>query len=178
MMHTQEAWHEFIRFHRCRRCYGCPPRYVPSSSPSPSASSQCSVVTPQPVYYTQDHHPPRPPSAPRSPSSSRSTSSTQYTPSSSHAPQTSSRPSASHSTLRNPRYTLRCCNSISHLTIDDNPLQLQRTAVRRRLRSRPPWKSSWRGWRRRIRARYLSGAFQCFSSSILVVVVVVVVVID
>ena len=130
-----------FRFTLCRRCYGCPPRYVPSSSPSPSASSQCSV-TPQPVH-TQDHHPPRPHSAPRSPPSSRSTSSTHYTPSSSPAPQTSSRPSASHSTHPNPRSTLRsCCSTCdsSRPMSDRHYPRLQRlrmVAVQRYQCSRP-----------------------------------------
>ena len=137
----------------CCRCslHGCPPRYVPSSSPSPSASSsQCSVIIPQAVH-TQDHHPPRPRSAPRSPPSSRSTSSTRYTPSPSHAPRTSSPPSASHSTHPNLRSTLPCCSSIcnsSRLTIDSlcrrRQQQRERTAVQRCRCSRPAWRSSWR----------------------------------
>jgi hypothetical protein len=135
--------HEFVDL--CCRCslHGCPPRYVPSSSPSPSASSPCSAIPL--AVHTRDHHPPRPHSAPRSPPSSRSTSSSLYTPSSSHAPQTSSPPSASPSTHRNLRSTLLSCSSTcnsSPLIIDSHYrlllLLLQRTAVRRCQCSRPP----------------------------------------
>jgi hypothetical protein len=143
---TLKGWRCARVVNLCRRSllHGCPPRYVPSSSPSPSASSQCSVI-PHQAVHTQDHHPPRPRSAPRSPPSSRSTSSTHSTPSSSHAPQTSSRPSASHSTHPNLRSTLPCCSSIcnsSHLIIDRHYRRLQllqqRTAVQRCRCSRPP----------------------------------------
>src|SRR6266566_2261146 len=117
----------------CCRCslHGCPPRYVPSSSPSPSASSPCSVTLP--AVHTRDHHPPRPRSAPQFPPFSVSTSSTHYTPSSSHAPQTSSHPSASHLMHHNLRSIPPCCCSIcnnSHMMRrQQHQQQQQRTAV-------------------------------------------------
>ena len=123
-----------------RSTHGCP-RYLPSSSPSPSASSPCSVA-----HHTRQSPPPRPRSARQSPPSSRSTSSTHYTPSPSHAPLTSSRPSASHSTHRNLRSTPRCCcSSSSDLMIITYQLHLATTTTEAQLRqcSRLLLRSFW-----------------------------------